>query len=126
MKQQSSQIVDPLATVLKGYFNEIQQYCYRREKNASLGLKFTFTPMHGVGGDAVKRAFEAFNLPEFVPVPEQVSHMQLEIKDNACLSLGRGEMYAQLHLHIFTEGNIKLKWVGKIDLVGKPSIFTVF
>ena len=30
--------------------------------------------MHGVGGDAVKRAFKAFNLPEFVPVPEQVSH----------------------------------------------------
>jgi len=74
VKQQSSQIVDPLTTVLKGYFNEIQQYCYRREENASLGLKFTFTPMHGVGGDAVKRAFKAFNLPEFVPVPEQVSH----------------------------------------------------
>ena len=86
VKQQSSQIVDPLATVIKGYFNEIQQFCYRREENASLGLKFTFTPMHGVGGDAVKRAFKAFNLPEFVPVPEQVSHWWI------CLYLERGGM----------------------------------
>ena len=102
MKQQSSQTVDPLATVIKGYFNEIQQFCYRREENASLGLKFTFTPMHGVGGDAVKRAFKAFNLPEFVPVPEQVSHSW---KLKICLYSGRGGMgtLLRMHSHVFTE-----------------------
>ena len=28
--------------------------------------------MHGVGGEAVKRAFRAFNLPELIPVTEQM------------------------------------------------------
>lgn len=45
---------------------------FRYSDNASLGLKFTFTPMHGVGWEPVKRAFEAFNHRDLVPVPEQM------------------------------------------------------
>ena len=75
LKEQPSRVVDPLAAVLEGYFTKIQEYCFRREENACSQLKFTFTAMHGVGGDAVRRAFKAFNLPEFIPVPEQVSQM---------------------------------------------------
>ncbi len=71
--EQSSKVTDPLATVLEGYFRDIRQYCYRWEENASTDLKFTFTPMHGVGGDAVLRVFKIFNLPEFIPVTEQAS-----------------------------------------------------
>ena len=43
-----------------------------REENSQTKLRFTFTPMHGVGQKFVAAAFEAFNLPEFVSVPEQV------------------------------------------------------
>ena len=28
--------------------------------------------MHGVGADSTRRAFRAFNLPDYIPVPEQV------------------------------------------------------
>ena len=72
MKQNHS-IIDPFEEVTEGYFAEIRRYCFRRDKNASSGLKFTYTPMHGVGAEAVKRAFEEFNLPAYVPVREQVS-----------------------------------------------------
>ena len=45
---------------------------FRFSENASLDLRFTFTPMHGVGGDPVRRAFRAFNHRDLVPVAEQM------------------------------------------------------
>ena len=65
-------LTDPLGSVLDGYFSEILQLCYRREENARSGVKVVYTPMHGVGADGARRAFKAFNLPDFIPVAEQV------------------------------------------------------
>ena len=42
------------------------------EENATTKLRYTFTPMHGVGQRFAELAFEAFNLPAFVSVREQV------------------------------------------------------
>ena len=42
------------------------------EDNKTTKLKYTFTPMHGVGQRFAELAFEAFNLPPFVSVREQV------------------------------------------------------
>lgn len=42
------------------------------EENKTTKLKYTFTPMHGVGQRFASLAFEAFNLPPFVSVREQV------------------------------------------------------
>lgn len=43
-----------------------------REENGTTKLKYAFTPMHGVGQRFAELAFEAFNLPQFVSVREQV------------------------------------------------------
>ena len=45
---------------------------YRRDSNPNVGLKYTFTPLHGVGGEPVKKAFKAFNLPDIISVTEQM------------------------------------------------------
>ena len=68
----TSNISDPLVDILSGYFTEIQQLCHRRAENARSRVRIVYTPMHGVGADGARRAFKAFNLPEFIPVPEQV------------------------------------------------------
>jgi len=41
--------------------------------NSHSKIKFTFTPMHGVGQIFAERGFEVFKLPPFVSVKEQVS-----------------------------------------------------
>ena len=43
-----------------------------REENSTTKLRYVFTPMHGVGQRFAELAFEAFNLPQFVSVREQV------------------------------------------------------
>jgi len=43
-----------------------------RDTNSKTSLKCVFTPMHGVGQRFVELAFEAFNLPPFISVAEQV------------------------------------------------------
>lgn len=45
---------------------------FRRSENGKLDMKFTFSPMHGVGGEPVKKAFKAFNLPDLIPVVQQM------------------------------------------------------
>ena len=55
------------------YFSSLLKYCYRRDKNRRSPVTCVYTAMHGVGYPFVKMAFEAFNLPEIVPVTEQVS-----------------------------------------------------
>ena len=44
----------------------------RLAENSSPPLKFTFTPMHGVGGEPVQKAFQVFGHKAFVPVVEQM------------------------------------------------------
>lgn len=65
-------VEDPMQVVVKEYFTQIQQYCYTRDENSKTNTRVTFTAMHGVGAPWVSKAFHAFNLPEYVPVVEQV------------------------------------------------------
>ena len=43
-----------------------------REENVNTPVKFTYTPLHGVGQKFAEAAFEVFNFPPLISVPEQV------------------------------------------------------
>lgn len=65
-------ITDPYSDVKDGYLLAIQKYCYRKKENPLSPVTCVYTAMHGVGYPFVKMAFEAFGLPEIIPVEEQV------------------------------------------------------
>lgn len=67
-----SAAVDPLPEVWESYCSDLLLSCYRRQENPSTPLRFTYTPMHGVGAEAMTDAFRMFGLPAFTPVPEQI------------------------------------------------------
>ena len=72
--ESSSLISDPLQSVKQGYYSSVEKhYCFRRDTNQSTVIKFTYTPMHGVGLPFVRQIFKTFGFPEFIPVKEQVS-----------------------------------------------------
>lgn len=56
--------------VLTLFFNV---FFFGRDVMASSKLKITYTPVHGVGYEYAKMAFNAFGLQPFVSVPEQVN-----------------------------------------------------
>ena len=60
---------------------------FNRDLNSKTKLKFTFTPMHGVGQKFAVLGFEAFNLPPFVSVREQVSVQVAELAAQMVLLL---------------------------------------
>jgi phosphomannomutase len=66
-------LADPTESMGERYNRLIgEQLCrYRDDNAASTSTPIVFTPMHGVGSQWMKRAFEAFSLPAYVPVPEQ-------------------------------------------------------
>ena len=47
-------------------------YLVAREENANTPVKFTYTPLHGVGQKFAEAAFEVFNFPPLISVAEQV------------------------------------------------------
>ncbi|KAI0670669.1 phosphoglucomutase first 3 domain-containing protein [Trametes maxima] len=55
----------------EGYFGYINTLCHYRSLNAHTPLKFVNTSMHGVSDSPMKRAFELFGLPEYIPVAAQ-------------------------------------------------------
>ena len=61
----------PSESLFEDYFAELAALSSRKSENASTKVKVVYTPMHGVGLPYAKRAFETFNLPAFIPVPEQ-------------------------------------------------------
>ena len=67
---------DPFDEVTGAYFHRSgAEYCWRREQNSKLTQQdcpVTFTAMHGVGAPFTARAFEAFNLPAYIPTPQQI------------------------------------------------------
>eukprot|EP01114_Cavostelium_apophysatum_P020958 TRINITY_DN7176_c0_g1_i1.p1 TRINITY_DN7176_c0_g1~~TRINITY_DN7176_c0_g1_i1.p1 ORF type:complete len:607 (-),score=197.81 TRINITY_DN7176_c0_g1_i1:64-1842(-) len=70
---QSDLLHDPTQAIIESYFPLIREKCsYYREENAKSTMKIVFTPMHGVGKDWVALAFEAFSIPPYIPVPEQI------------------------------------------------------
>lgn len=68
----SSLRTDPLEDILKLYFEDVLQLCHYREVMSSSKLQITYTPVHGVGYEYAKRAFEVFGLHPFIPVKEQI------------------------------------------------------
>lgn len=58
--------------VIDQYFEEVKDLCKYRSDNENTSVKFAYTAMHGVGTPFAVRAFEAFSLPPFVPVKEQI------------------------------------------------------
>lgn len=65
-------VTDPLCDIIRSYGEDLRPSCSKYDMNRTTPLRFTYTPMHGVGAEAVKHAFEVFGLPGYIPVPEQV------------------------------------------------------
>jgi phosphomannomutase len=76
---------DPTQDIIDNFFPAIsREYSYHKDLNAKSQLKIVFTPMHGVGKDWVKMAFEvtiwallvmickAFHLKPYIPVLQQL------------------------------------------------------
>jgi phosphoglucomutase/phosphopentomutase len=67
----SPHVSDPVDEIKRVYFETIgRELCYARAEPRTLPI--VFTAMHGVGKEWVRLAFEAFGLPPYVPVLEQV------------------------------------------------------
>jgi len=57
----------------KRYYDTITaELCNTRASNGSMATKVVYTAMHGVGHVWATRSFEAFGLPPYIPVKEQV------------------------------------------------------
>lgn len=64
---------DPLATILDAYNRDLCTLCYFKEKNQCSPINFTYTAMHGVGYEYIKRACQSFGFKEPVAVQEQIT-----------------------------------------------------
>ena len=74
LNEQDELLSDPLDEVMETYTRLVgEKYCWRREHNKRTKLRATYTAMHGVGAPWAAKAFEAFGLPAFIPVPEQIA-----------------------------------------------------
>ena len=52
---------DPLEDIMTAYYAELNPGSIYKELNATSKLKFTYTPMHGVGQEYMKKGFENAN-----------------------------------------------------------------
>lgn len=62
---------DPLKIIADEYCKQAKQYCYHFEENKKSNIKITYTAMHGVGAEWVKRVFKEFGLNDYISVKEQ-------------------------------------------------------
>ncbi|XP_031839249.1 phosphoglucomutase 2 isoform X2 [Nomia melanderi] len=62
---------DPWDNIMQSYFHDLQQTVLYPEINRNTILKFTYTPMHGVGYEYMSAAFNAANFKPFITVEEQ-------------------------------------------------------
>ncbi|XP_043525549.1 phosphoglucomutase-2 isoform X2 [Frieseomelitta varia] len=67
----SSLCIDPLDDVMQFYFNDLEETVLYPEVNKNTILKFTYTPMHGVGYQYMTAAFNVANFKPFIVVEEQ-------------------------------------------------------
>lgn len=65
-------VSDPLANINQLYFDVLAKECLRSELNQKTALKFTYTPVHGVGAPYVKMAFDTCKFQPYIPVQEQI------------------------------------------------------
>uniref|UniRef100_H2Y5I8 Phosphoglucomutase-2 n=1 Tax=Ciona savignyi TaxID=51511 RepID=H2Y5I8_CIOSA len=66
-------LIDPYDDVMEAYYKDLNNYCMYRSTNSSTNLRFTYTPVHGVGLAFARKSFETFSLPKFEDVPEQMN-----------------------------------------------------
>jgi len=69
----SDLVSDPLQEIMQLYFGQLRQKCLLDEANAKTALKFTYTPVHGVGAAYVRKAFEELGLRPYIAVEEQIN-----------------------------------------------------
>lgn len=67
-----SLVLDPLSEVNHHYYDVLTKECRLSNLNDLTNLKFTYTPVHGVGGPYVKKVFEVCGFKPFIPVIEQI------------------------------------------------------
>lgn len=67
----SSLYLDPWSDIVQSYFSDLKETVLYPEVNKNTILKYTYTPMHGVGYEYMTAAFNAANLKPFVVVEEQ-------------------------------------------------------
>ncbi|XP_068085382.1 phosphopentomutase isoform X2 [Anabrus simplex] len=67
----SNLLNDPLPAVMDAYYSIIQDCILYPNINANTPVKFTYTPMHGVGYPYMLQAFNIANFKPFVVVEEQ-------------------------------------------------------
>lgn len=68
----SELLQDPTETISAAYLKEIVEKCCFHKSENTQAVPVTYTAMHGVGAQWVAKAFEAFSLSPFIPVPQQV------------------------------------------------------
>nr|AOE43343.1 phosphoglucomutase [Cavenderia deminutiva] len=71
-----SGVIDPLQVVTSSYMSKIEKYSVKhlpQPLKLATEQKIVYTAMHGVGAEYAKLAFEAFSLPPFIPVTQQVT-----------------------------------------------------
>merc|ERR1719285_199829 len=66
-----SLIEDPTVETDRDYNQLLSSYCMNKAANEKTKLRFTYTPVHGVGTRAVKAAMKVFSLPDLIEVPLQ-------------------------------------------------------
>ncbi|XP_011502643.1 PREDICTED: glucose 1,6-bisphosphate synthase [Ceratosolen solmsi marchali] len=62
---------DPLTEVMEAYFSDIKKNVLYPEVNRKTSLRFTYTPVHGVGYNYMAEAFKVANFNPFIVVDEQ-------------------------------------------------------
>ncbi|KAJ1787781.1 hypothetical protein LPJ59_005668 [Coemansia sp. RSA 2399] len=68
-------VVDVTEAMTAAYFDAAKALVSDRQPNgtaAAAALRYVYTPMHGVGAPFAARVLEAFGLPPYIPVPEQI------------------------------------------------------
>ncbi|KAI8323451.1 hypothetical protein GQ54DRAFT_296757 [Martensiomyces pterosporus] len=69
----NSKVEDVTERMMDAYFEAAKHLVHSPEANRKTDLRYVYTPMHGVGAPFAKRILETFELPPYVPVPEQIS-----------------------------------------------------
>ncbi|KAK4472742.1 hypothetical protein MN116_003966 [Schistosoma mekongi] len=65
--------LDPMPKLLKTYCRlQKGRLCFTESENSKCQIPFVYTPMHGVGWEAVKTLVSYFGFPPLEPVPEQI------------------------------------------------------
>ncbi|KAJ1723597.1 hypothetical protein LPJ53_002082 [Coemansia erecta] len=68
-----SNVEDISESMFDAYIEATQVLVQDADLNRNTRLRYVYTPMHGVGAPFAERLIEAFSLPKFIPVPEQLA-----------------------------------------------------